>query len=380
MQLPCISTLSPTVTRRPLSCCGKVSAKTVKSKNAPSLTSPKQPGAKIADLRRVLKNEPLVGRDDVFHIVRSLPHGHVAAVLGTLRKLRLDLLINPEPSPQRERVPAMIAARILNPGSKLAAARGLAEATAHDTLAETPGLEPLDENDLYASMDRLLARQERIERGLAKQHLETGALALYDLTSVWMEGRFCPLARLGHSRDGKRNKLRIEFGLLCNQEGCPVSAEVFAGNTADPSTVGAQVKKLREQFNLSTVVPAGDRGMLTEARIREDIKPAELDWIGALRGSAIRSLVDNGTVQLSLFDEKDPAEVKSDACPGERLMVCRNPLSAEQRAHKREALLDAAAGFARTDCDSNPTPAAASDRKGANRRTGRQGHRPLQGN
>ncbi len=301
----------------------------------------KWPKVKVETLRRLLKDEPLVGRDEAFDIVRSLPHGHVAAVLGTLRKLRLDRLIDPKRSPQRERVLAMIAARILDPGSKLATARGLAGDTARNTLAETLALGALDENDLYASMDWLLARQDRIERGLAKRHLAEGALVLYDLTSVWMEGRSCPLARRGHSRDGKRHKLQIEFGLLCDREGCPVSAEVFAGNVADPSTVGAQVEKLRRRFGLSAVVLVGDRGMLTEARIREDAAPAGLDWIGALRGPAIRSLVDSGAMQLSLFDEKDLVEIKSDAYPGERLMVCRNPLLAEQRARKREALLDA---------------------------------------
>ena len=301
----------------------------------------KWPKGKIDTLRRLLKDEPLVGRDDAFDIVRSLPHGHVAAVLGTLRTLRLDRLIDPAQSPQRERVLAMVAARILDPGSKLATARGLAEASARDSLAETLGLGPLDEDDLYASMDWLLERQDRIERGLAKRHLEEGTLVLYDLTSVWMEGRTCPLAKRGHSRDGKRGKLQIEFGLLCARDGCPVSVEVFAGNTADPSTVGAQVAKLRQRFGLSRVVLVGDRGMLTEARIREEVAPAGLDWVSALRGPAIRALVESGTVQLSLFDERDLVEVTSDAYPGERLMVCRNPLLAEERARKRAALLDA---------------------------------------
>ena len=301
----------------------------------------KWPKGKIDTLRRLLKDEPLVGRDDAFDIVRSLPHGHVAAVLGTLRTLRLDRLIDPAQSPQRERVLAMVAARILDPGSKLATARGLAEATARDSLAETLGLGPLDEDDLYASMDWLLERQDRIERGLAKRHLEEGTLVLYDLTSVWMEGRTCPLAKRGHSRDGKRGKLQIEFGLLCARDGCPVSVEVFAGNTADPSTVGAQVGKLRQRFGLSRVVLVGDRRMLTEARIREEVEPAGLDWISALRGPAIRALVESGAVQLSLFDERDLVEVTSDAYPGERLMVCRNPLLAEERARKRAALLDA---------------------------------------
>ncbi len=299
------------------------------------------PEYKIAALRRVLKNERLVGPDELLNIVRSLPHGHVAAVLGTLRKLRLDHLIDPEPSPQRQRVLALIAARILDPGSKLATARGLAGATARDTLAETLGLGSLDENDLYAAMDWLLERQDRIERALAKRHLQEGALVLYDLTSVWLEGRSCPLARRGHSRDGKRNKKQIEFGLLCDRNGCPVSVEVFAGNTADPTTVGAQVEKLRRRFGLSTVVLVGDRGMLTEARIREEVAPAGLDWIGALRRPAIRSLVRSGVVQLSLFDQRDLMEVRSDEYPGERLMVCRNPYMAEHRARKREALLEA---------------------------------------
>ena len=301
----------------------------------------KWPRGKIDTLRRLLKDEPLVGRDDAFDIVRSLPHGHVAAVLGTLRTLRLDRLIDPAHSPQRERVLAMVAARILDPGSKLATARGLAEATARDSLAEELSLGPLDEDDLYASMDWLLERQDRIERGLAKRHLGEGTLVLYDLTSVWMEGRTCPLAKRGHSRDGKRGKLQIEFGLLCARDGCPVSVEVFAGNTADPSTVGAQVAKLRQRFGLSRVVLVGDRGMLTEARIREEVEPAGLDWVSALRGPAIRALVESGAVQLSLFDERDLVEVTSDAYPGERLMVCRNPLLAEERARKRAALLDA---------------------------------------
>ena len=301
----------------------------------------KWPKEKIDTLRRLLKDEPLVARDDAFDIVRSLPHGHVAAVLGTLRNLRLDRLIDPTPSPERARVLAMVAARILDPGSKLATARGLAETTARNTLAQTLGLGPLDEDDLYAAMDWLLERQDRIERRLAKRHLEEGTLVLYDLTSVWMEGRTCPLAKRGHSRDGKRAKLQIEFGLLCARDGCPVSVEVFAGNIADPTTVGAQVGKLRQRFGLSRVVLVGDRGMLTEARIREQVKPAGLDWVSALRGPAIRALVESGAVQLSLFDERDLVELTSDAYPGERLMVCRNPMLAEERARKREALLDA---------------------------------------
>ena len=298
------------------------------------------PGEKVETLRRLLKNEPLVGRDDAFDIIRSLPHGHVVAVLGTLRKLGLDRLIDPKPSRRRNQVLAMIVARILEPASKLATARGLAEATAVSTLGEI--LDPgEDEDDLYGAMDWLPERQERIERGLAKRHLDEGCLVLYDLTSVWMEGRACPLARRGHSRDGRRGKLQIEFGLLCDRDGCPVSVEVFSGNTADPATVGSQVATLQERFSLAKVVLVGDRGMLTEARIREEVRPAGLDWISAFRGPAIRSLVEDGEVEMSLFDERDLVEITSDAYPGERLMVCHNPLLAEERARKRQELLKA---------------------------------------
>ncbi|MDE0342728.1 MAG: transposase, partial [Deltaproteobacteria bacterium] len=286
------------------------------------------PLEKVETLRRLLKNEPLVGRDEAFDIVRSLPHGHVAAVLGTLKKLGLDRLIDPKPSPRRNQVLAMIAARILEPASKLATARGLAEATAVSTLGEI--LEAgLGEDDLYDAMDWLLERRERIERGLARRHLEEGSLVLYDMTSVWMEGTKCPLARRGHSRDGKKGTLQITFGLLCDKDGCPVSVEVFPGNAADPNTVGSQVGAVRQRFSLSRVVLVGDRGMLTAARIREEVKPSGLDWISALRGPAIRALVEAGDVEMSLFDERDLVEITSDAYPGERLMVCRNPLLAE---------------------------------------------------
>ena len=302
----------------------------------------KWPPTLIEGLRVLLKGGAAVSRlDDAFDIVRSKPHGHVAAVLGTLRKLRLDRTIAGADSPERRRVLAMIVARVLDPGSKLAAARGLAEATARDSLADTLGLEDCDEDDLYAAMDWLLKRRDAIERRLAKRHLEDGALVLYDLTSVWLEGRRCPLGRRGHSRDGKRGKPRIEFGLLCDAEGRPVAVEVFDGNTADPATVGAQIDKLRHRAGFSRVVLVGDRGMLTEARIREDVRPAGLDWISALRGPAVRSLVESGAVQLSLFDQTDLVEIRSDAYPGERLMVCRNPLLAEERARKREDLLRA---------------------------------------
>ena len=301
----------------------------------------KWPTAVVEGLRCLLKGGTAIpSLEQAFDIVRSLPHGHVAAVMGTLGKLGLDRLIDPKPSPRRDQVLAMIAARILEPVSKLATARGLAEATAVSTLGEM--LDPgQDEDDLYAAMDWVLERQDRIEQGLAKRHLEEGCLILYDLTSVWMEGRTCPLAKRGHSRDGKKGKLQIEFGLLCDRDGCPVSVEVFPGNTADPATLASQIATVRERFSLAKVVLVGDRGMLTEARIREEVKPAGLDWISALRGPAIRALVEAGNVEMSLFDERDLVEIASDAYPGERLMVCRNPLLAEDRARKRSELLAA---------------------------------------
>ncbi len=264
-------------------------------------------------------------------------------MLGTLKALRLPRLIARRDSPERQRVLALIVARLLHPGSKLATARGLAAATARDSLADTLALGEVNEDDLYAAMDWLLNRQDRIERGLAQRHLKDGALVLYDLTAVSLEGQACPLARRGYAREGKKGKLQIVFGLLCDRAGCPVAVEVFPGNTADPVTLGAQVTKLKQRFGLERVVLVGDRGMVTEARIRAEVEPAGLDWIGALRAPAIRQLVEAGVIQLSLFDEQDLVEVRSDAYPGERLMVCRNPLLAGQRAHKREDLLQATA-------------------------------------
>ena len=302
----------------------------------------KWPTPLVEGLRVLLKGGTAVADlTSAFDILRSRPHGHVAAVLGTLRKLRLDRLIASAASPERERAIALIVARILAPGSKLATARGLAADTARDSLAEELGIDTVDEDELYGAMDWLLERQSTIEQRLAKRHLSDGALVLYDLTSVWMEGRTCPLAKRGHSRDGKRGKLQIEFGLLCNREGCPVAVEVFEGNTADPATVGAHIEKLRRRFALSRVVLVGDRGMLTEARIRDELAPAGLDWVSALRAPAIRALADSGAVQRSLFDDTDLAEIRSDAYPRERLIVCRNARLAEERARKREALLSA---------------------------------------
>jgi Transposase DDE domain len=300
------------------------------------------PPQTIELIRRSLRGDTMVAADEVFEIIRSRPHGHVAAVLGTARRLGLPQLIASGRSRERDLVEAMIAARIIEPSSKLAIARALHSETKESSLPEVLGVESASEDELYAAMDWLLPRQRRIEEALAKRHLGDGTLALYDLTSTYFEGRKCPLAKLGHSRDGKAGKLQIVFGLLTNAEGCPVAVEVFAGNTGDPKTVASQVEKLRERFKLNRVVLVGDRGMLTSARIRDDLKTADgLAWITALRAPAIQALVNATSLQLSLFDEKDLVEITSLDYPAERLIACRNPFLLEERARKREDLLAA---------------------------------------
>jgi len=300
------------------------------------------PPEQIDSLRRVLKGETFPAANENLKIIRSLPHGHVAAVVGTMRKLGLPGLLDAKPCPERDLCMAMVAARILEPRSKLATARGLDPATATTSLVETLELESATADVLYETMDWLFARQSRIEDQLAKRHLSNGTLVLYDVTSTYFEGRSCPLARLGHSRDERPGNLQIVFGLLANAEGCPVAVEVFEGNTGDPKTVASQVDKLRKRFDLERVILVGDRGMLTNARIRKDLKPAEgMDWISALRAPQIQVLVNAGALQLSLFDERDLAEISHPDYPGERLIACRNPLLAADRARKREELLAA---------------------------------------
>ena len=293
-------------------------------------------------MRRVLKGETLVAPEDAFEIVRSRPHGHVAAALGSLRRLGLHTWLSKTPTRMRHVVEAMIVARILDPRSKLATARGLGSETQFSSLGERLDLHDLETDELYEAMDWLLTRQPRMEKALAERHLQDGTLVLYDLTSTYFEGRTCPLAKRGHSRDRKKGTLQIVFGLLCSPDGCPIAVEVFEGNTGDPKTVASQVDKLRKRFGLTRLVIVGDRGMLTEARLREDVKPIEgLSWISALRNPAIRQLVERGSLQLSLFDEKDLAEIEDPEYLGERLIVCRNPLLAKERARKREDLLQA---------------------------------------
>ena len=303
------------------------------------------PAMKVEALRRVLRDEAVAPTDhQALTLLRSLPHGHVAASLGMLRKLGLDRILSQGGRQPRREVAlciAMIVARLVDPASKLATARSLADETATCSLGQVLGLGAVDEQELYEALDWLVGQQERIERALARRHLEHGTLVLYDVTSTYFEGRTCPLAKRGYSRDGKRHKLQIVFGLMCTAEGCPVAVEVFEGNVGDPSTLANQISKLKQRFGLAQVVLIGDRGMITEARINETVKPAGLDFITALRAPAIRSLAEAGTIQLSLFDERDLAEIRSPDYPGERLIVCRNPLLAEERTRKRRELLNA---------------------------------------
>jgi transposase len=303
------------------------------------------PAQRIAALRSALDGSlgaPATPLPDSFLISRSLPHGHVAAVLGCLRKLQLDSILDPVPSRQRDLVIAMIVARIVEPASKLATARGLHCETLHHSLGETLHLDSADETELYQAMDWLLPQQARIEQALAKRQLSQGGLVLYDLTSTYFEGRHCPLAKLGHSRDDKSGTLQIVFGLLTNAAGCPVAVEVFAGNTSDPKTVASQVEKLRQRFGLSNMVLIGDRGMITSARIREDLPASHgIQWISALRATQIQKLAAGGQLQMSLFDQTDLVEIAHPDFPGERLIACFNPLLAEERARKRPDLLNA---------------------------------------
>jgi hypothetical protein len=313
----------------------------VKNRTLANLSS--WPEAKVDALTRVLKGQPppAAALDGAFEITRSLPHGHVAAVLGTARALGLEDLIDPVPSRQRDLVTAMAVAQVIAPDSKLAIARGLRNETAATSLGEVLHLGSCDEDDLYAAMDYLAARQEQIQDALAARHLAGGTLVLYDVSSAAFEGRTCPLGAIGHPKDGVRGRLQIVYGLLASPEGIPVAIEVFAGNTGDPGTVAAQVTKIKDRFGITKVVLVGDRGMLTAARLREDVGPAHLDWITALRAPQVKKLVRGGDLQLTLFDTQDLAEITSPDFPGERLVACKNPFLEAERARKRESLLAA---------------------------------------
>jgi len=314
-----------------------------KVKNRTLANLPAWPEAKVDALTRVLKGQPppAAPLEEAFEITRSLPHGHVAAVLGTARRLGLDELIDPAPSRHRDLVVAMAVAQVIAPDSKLAIARGLREETAATSLGEVLALGSCDEDDLYQAMDYLQVRQDTIQDGLAARHLAGGTLVLYDVSSAAFEGRTCPLGAIGHPKDGVRGRLQIVYGLLTSPGGIPVAIEVFKGNTGDPKTVASQVDKLKDRFGITKVALVGDRGMLTAARLREDVAPAHLDWITALRAPQVKALVRDGDLQLTLFDVQDLAEITSPDFPGERLVACKNPFLEAERARKRESLLAA---------------------------------------
>ncbi len=295
------------------------------------------PAHKVETLRRLLRDETLISPEDLFETERTLPHGHVEAILGTIRRLGLETIISARRCRERDLVVAMIAERLIRACSKLATTRHWHTTT----LAEELSVQDASEDDLYAAMDWLLERKGRIEKKLAQRHLADGGTVLYDVTSSYYEGRTCPWAKFGHDRDGQKGLPIIVYGVMTDDAGRPVSVEVYAGNTGDPTTVADQADKLRQKFGLSSVVLVGDRGMLTQTQIKELKKHPGLGWITALRSAAIRKLVDSGALQLSLFDEKNLAEIASADFPGERLMVCYNPLLAAERRRKREELLQA---------------------------------------
>lgn len=300
------------------------------------------PPAVIDGLRVLLQGGAAVARpEEVFEIQRALPHGQVAAVIGMMRKLDLPRLLGRTVSRERDLALALIASRLIAPGSKLATVRAIAAETATSSLGRVLDLGVVEEREIYAALDWLGDQQHRIERALARRHLKNGTLVLYDVSSSYLEGRCCELARHGYSRDRRPDRMQIVYGLLCDRDGRPIAIEVFEGDTGDPGTVPAQVEKLKRRFGLKHLVLVGDRGMITAARIREDLKPAGLDWITTLRSPQVQALAEAGPLQLSLFDERDLAEITAPDYPGERLIVCRNPDLARERARKRDALLAA---------------------------------------
>lgn len=305
----------------------------------------KLPDSTIENLRLVLKGGTAIAPNEMseaVEIVRSLPHGHVAAVLGTAKKLELPQILAPKSERMRDLVLAMIVARIIEPSSKLATARGLNEQTCLSSLGELLGLEKVDEEDLYEALDWLEERQDEIEQELAKRHLKEGALVLYDITSTYVEGQACPLAAYGYNRDKKKGKKQIVLGLLCDEKGRPIAVEAFEGNTSDSTTLPKQIEKVRSRFGISQVIWVGDRGTILQTRIEENLQPVEgLQWITGLTSSQINALVAVEAVQLGLFDQQDLVEFTHPNYPGERLIACRNPLVAARNQKRTEELLQA---------------------------------------
>lgn len=307
----------------------------VKNRTIANLTD--WPLEQIEGLRRLLKGEKLFSVDDAFEKISSLHHGHVRAVLSAMDQIGFKKLIASRPSRERDIVTAMVAWRIIRPASKLSMQRTWKDTTLPDLL----GIRNVNEDDLYNAMDWLVTRQDQIEKKLAKRHFTKNGLVLYDLSSSYFEGTKCPLAKLGYNRDGLRGKLQVNYGLLTDERGCPVSISVFEGNTGDPDTLLPAVSKTRERFGINELVLVGDRGMISQKQIDTLEKLNGIAWITALRNGAIRELVEGKTIQLGLFDEKNLFEIKHPDYPGERLVACRNPDLARLRAHKRQSLIEA---------------------------------------
>jgi transposase len=297
------------------------------------------PDAAVEVLRLALKGEVLAPAAEQVELAFVRPHGHVAAVVGTMRELGFDRIFATRKSREKDLAMALVAGRVLHAGSKLSLSGLLAEGTRSSTLGQVLGVEGADENELYAAMDWLVARQEKIEDALAKKHLTNGCLVLYDVSSSYMEGKHCPLARFGYSRDHRKDRMQITYGLLCNSEGCPVAVEVFEGNTNDHQTVASQVQKLKSRFGLDHVVLVGDRGMVSETTIRQELEPLGLDWVTALKEASVRKLAEARVITPSLFDMDRMAEIQHPDFPGERLIACFNPYTKERSQDRREDLL-----------------------------------------
>lgn len=297
------------------------------------------PDAAVEALRLALRGEVLAPVAEQIELAEVRPHGHVAAVVGTMRELGFDRIFATRKSREKDLAMALVAGRVLHAGSKLSLSGLLAEGTRSSTLGQVLGVEGADENELYGAMDWLVERQGKIEDALAKKHLTNGCLVLYDVSSSYMEGKHCPLARFGYSRDHRRDRMQITYGLLCNADGCPVAVEVFEGNTNDHQTVANQVQKLKGRFGLKHVVLVGDRGMVSETTIREELEPLGLDWVTALKEASVRKLAEVRVITPSLFDTERMAEIQHPNFPGERLIACFNPYTKERSVKRREDLL-----------------------------------------
>jgi len=297
------------------------------------------PDAAVEALRLALRGEVLAPVAEQIELAEVRPHGHVAAVVGTMRELGFDRIFATRKSREKDLAMALVAGRVLHAGSKLSLSGLLAEGTRSSTLGQVLGVEGADENELYGAMDWLVERQGKIEDALARKHLTNGCLVLYDVSSSYMEGKHCPLARFGYSRDHRRDRMQITYGLLCNAAGCPVAVEVFEGNTNDHQTVANQVQKLKGRFGLKHVVLVGDRGMVSETTIREELEPLGLDWVTALKEASVRKLAEARVITPSLFDTERMAEIQHPNFPGERLIACFNPYTKERSVKRREDLL-----------------------------------------